>query len=112
MRATTVDALVGESNVTLMKIDVEGAEGLVLRGAEATLQRATPALVFEFSPPSLQNTSGVSGDELLDYLRGFGYAIDVVQPHGAARVAHTNADLLGAFEAADGDHIDLFAWKP
>lgn len=50
---TTVDPFVAErhiSRVDLMKIDVEGAEHLVLAGAESTLERDRPLVVCEVLP--------------------------------------------------------------
>lgn len=46
-----LDDLIGDESVDLMKIDVEGAEALVLRGAERTLSRGfIRRIVFEYNP--------------------------------------------------------------
>jgi FkbM family methyltransferase len=49
VQATTIDALVreGATPPSLLKIDVEGAEGAVLRGAVCTLARYRPRLLLE-----------------------------------------------------------------
>ena len=48
----TIDSLVTElGDPAVVKIDVEGAELDVLRGASATIQRVSPALVVEFANP-------------------------------------------------------------
>jgi len=47
---TTIDAVVGERTVDLVKIDVEGFEPQVLEGMQMTLQRFRPALFIECLP--------------------------------------------------------------
>lgn len=47
VKAVTVDEICNGDWPDLMKMDVEGAELKVLRGAQRTLKEATPALVFE-----------------------------------------------------------------
>lgn len=44
---TTLDDIVGERRVDLLKIDVEGGELEVLRGGLATIRRCRPVIVFE-----------------------------------------------------------------
>lgn len=48
----------------LIKIDAEGYDGFVLRGARDTLKQAQPTLLIEYSPSGLQNC-GFSTDEFL-----------------------------------------------
>lgn len=52
-RGSSLDALVGElalARVDLIKLDVDGHELAVLRGARDTLARMRPIVVFEFCP--------------------------------------------------------------
>ncbi len=63
----TVDAL-RLDRLDLLKADVEGAELLALRGAEATLKRHWPALYIE-------NDRRAQSPALLGYLAGLGYDI-------------------------------------
>ncbi len=43
--------------VTLIKIDVEGNEAAVVRGAAATIDRYSPVVVFEYAPQFLRDVS-------------------------------------------------------
>ena len=43
--------------VALMKIDVEGHEAAVVRGAAATIDRHSPAVIFEYAPEFLHDAS-------------------------------------------------------
>jgi FkbM family methyltransferase len=54
-RVTTVDRLIadGVPSPGLLKIDVEGAEHLVIAGAESCLAQARPALIVETANPDL-----------------------------------------------------------
>jgi len=56
---------VGEPD--LIKIDAEGYDGFVLRGARNTLERTQPTLLIEYSFNGLENC-GFSADEFLDFV--------------------------------------------
>jgi Methyltransferase FkbM domain len=54
--ARTLDTLASELSIEqldLIKIDVAGAEPLVLEGAQKTLSKFTPAILFESNPSAL-----------------------------------------------------------
>lgn len=50
-QATTLDKIVSQHHLkpNLIKIDIEGAEHLAIKGAQHTLSRYHPTLIFEFS---------------------------------------------------------------
>lgn len=80
---TTVDAFVEErriSRVDLMKIDVEGAEHLVIAGAESTLGRDRPLVVCEVLP----NQPGVG--QVDETLRRHGYEFFSLTTSGLERM--------------------------
>jgi FkbM family methyltransferase len=59
--------------VRLIKMDVEGAEPQALRGAARLLREDRPTILSELHPAQLERASGVSADEFLSELRGYGY---------------------------------------
>ena len=71
------DLLADTANIGMIKVDVEGAELQVIRGAAATLERTRPTICFESASPG----DGVA--ELFDQLVAFGYELCVPN-----RVAH------------------------
>lgn len=71
--------------VDLIKIDVEGAEVKVLRGAQALLSRPdAPTIMLEFNPPLL-TLMGTSDDELAALLSSYGYKLQVIAQHEGYR---------------------------
>ena len=75
VRARPLDAILAEagvSRVDAMKIDVEGAELLVLKGARQTLTRYSPVLVMELVDKQL-HSMGTSAAEVKEFLRAQGY---------------------------------------
>jgi len=58
--------------VDVMKIDVEGAEGPVLRGAHETLSRFHPIVIVELDRER-ERAFGDEPEEILGYLRDLGY---------------------------------------
>ena len=70
-----LDALRGGfGKVRYMKIDAEGAELLILRGARALLAESRPVVSFEFGNAALVNYPYTAAD-CFDYFAGLGYAV-------------------------------------
>lgn len=85
VRTTTLDALAaqqGLARLDLIKMDVEGAEPMVVAGGRATLARFRPAIMFEInSGPSVARGEGTL---CFDMLRGLGYGIFALNPGDGA----------------------------
>ena len=76
VRARPLDDIIAESGVSrvdAIKIDVEGAEFLVLKGAQKTLDRYHPMVLVEVIEPQLQ-AMGASSAGIVALLRAHGYA--------------------------------------
>ena len=72
----------GIERVDAIKIDVEGAELKVIRGADKTIRRNKPILMVEVSPVTLQ-AAGTTPEELFETIVGYGYNAFVIR-HGKA----------------------------
>lgn len=73
--AVTLDDIAQDNNdlrLALVKIDVQGAEMLVLKGATGVLKNAGPALFIELHEEGL-NKFGTSVSAILNYLSEYGY---------------------------------------
>ena len=67
------DYLPSPARVNFIKMDIQGAEYLAIRGMEQLLQRSTRvAMIFELAPEFLQQCSGVSDTEMLQLLQRLG----------------------------------------
>lgn len=83
VRAVTIDELTsGDSrNVALVKIDVQGAEMLVLAGARRVIETHHPAIFVEVDDSALEQF-GSSGNELIENLGAQGYTGHVLTGRG------------------------------
>lgn len=70
-----------DQRVDVMKVDVEGAELAVLKGAAGTIQREKPAIIFEANADTCE-AGGYSVEVLLEWLGGQGYEVSVIGMDG------------------------------
>lgn len=102
--AVTVDQLARAEDrpVSLIKIDVQGAEMCVLAGAEAVLARDRPVLFVEVDSSALGHFHASVGD-LLAFLRCRGYVPHVLERRG---VTPLTPEMLDA-QIADKGYTDI-----
>jgi FkbM family methyltransferase len=94
----TLDELLGERRVSVMKLDVEGFELEVLRGATRTLARDRPAIFGEFSPEWLADRN----EDLAGFL-----ASPALAGYRAHRVARSRS-----VSWREADRLDVSPWEP
>jgi FkbM family methyltransferase len=94
VKAVTLDELVkATAPLTLIKIDVQGAEMRVLTGACRTIERFRPAVLVEVDAPALE-LYGTPVAALIDFFKAKRYAPYELTRRGIAGVAMTQDELL------------------
>lgn len=83
------------SRADFLKIDVEGAEMSVLRGAEQTIRLCRPVIIIEVAAETCA-AAGYSCRELVDYIADQGYSLEIIEPSG--RTAPLAPEKLGVFQ--------------
>ena len=84
IEAMTLDSFLRKegAHVDWIKMDIEGAEGLVLKGAQETLRKDHPSILMEFWPAGLERM-GTDPLALLENLIGHGYQVWCIGDGGA-----------------------------
>lgn len=106
--ATPLDAVVQREqlNPAVIKIDVEGAELQVIRGATDTLRRLRPLVVMEYLAPDRHNSAHQDAATLL---RELGYCSYVPTPNGQLEAC----DDLNGYLARHGiESVNFVFRKP
>jgi FkbM family methyltransferase len=90
-----LDALDVQRPVRLIKMDVEGAEPQVLRGAERILGEDKPVILSELHPTQLERASSITGDQFLAQIVALGYRAYRLEHGGVgAPIDRAPADAL------------------
>jgi FkbM family methyltransferase len=105
-----LDDLIEPKRLDFMKIDVEGAEYLVIQGARSLLQKHRPLIVAEFSLDMIGRISRISGADYLKFIQSLEY--DVVTLGTSGKVEAVND--VDQFISKWGDplRIDDLAFAP
>lgn len=92
----TLDSVVGDARVDLIKIDVEGAELLALSGAASVLRNQRPIILCEINPSLLQTVSRTDEQTFVQTIEAFGYQCRLLTLEGEVgpllRERHPGAD--------------------
>jgi FkbM family methyltransferase len=75
----------GIERVDAIKLDVEGAELHVIRGADKTIRRFKPIMMVEINPDTLK-AAGTTPQELFDAIVSYGYKAHVIRKGKAVPV--------------------------
>jgi FkbM family methyltransferase len=116
-----LDGLPLRRPVRFIKMDVEGAEPQVVKGAERLLREDRPVILSELHPTQLDRASGVSADGFLAQMHALGYAARRLRDGGAGAADRSEEsgdggryeDLLGeAVDRAPADTLVSIALLP
>jgi len=77
-----LDSLDLRQSVRVIKMDVEGAEPQVLRGAARILKDDKPVILSELHPTQLERASGVTAEQFLAQITALGYRAHAVEQGG------------------------------
>jgi FkbM family methyltransferase len=88
-----LDTVINEP-VDFIKVDVEGAEYLVLSGGGELLQRYRPIIVAEFSMEMLPRVSGIGGADFLKWMNSFGYGVHLLCRDGSGMEKVSDIDIF------------------
>jgi len=80
--------------VDVIKMDVEGAEGLVIQGARHLIERDRPIVTSEFSLEMLPRVSKISGKDYLHYFVKNHYAIYLIDQNRQELVSIDDVDTF------------------
>jgi FkbM family methyltransferase len=110
VQAVPLDALSNLlSPVDVLQMDVEGAEGLVVKGALALLRAQRPGIFSELCLGQLERTSAMSGEDFLGTLKSLSYEITVLCFDG--KRLRFGSDVEGVLRHARSQptsHIDIY----
>jgi FkbM family methyltransferase len=88
--------------VGLLKMDVEGAEGRVVKGATRLIERDRPIVTTELKDEMLRRVSGTTVAGYLAYFEDLGYAPSVLEKAtGAEKPYQSVADMLADWGEVD-----------
>lgn len=106
IKAQTLDVALNGKRPSMIKIDVEGAEGLVMRGAQQALD-ALPIVISEFSAVALDN-GPVSSSEYLAMFVSRGYHFVLCHRDGTQQMLSAD-DLRRASDESQNNFVDFMA---
>jgi FkbM family methyltransferase len=105
VEAAVMDDYFGDKKIDFIKIDVQGAEGLALAGAQNILKNGNPKILMEFWPFGLKNL-GTEPRNFLDNLKRLGFQFSILnvqkkilksaEPEEIMKVADNRPDGKGA----------------
>ena len=91
------DVIASDETVSFIKIDTEGAELPVIRGAEATIRRCRPVIVFETGSRTTPYY-GVSPEDIIETIHGFEMQLSTMQRWLRGDAPFTKRQFRRAFD--------------
>lgn len=102
------ESKMGGCRVDVLKIDAQGAEGLIFNGARNTLRRHSPKIFMEFEPDMLRNL-GTDPIALLQQFASLGYECSLID-YDIKSLRQIALDRL-LDECKKNGYVDLFLEK-
>jgi hypothetical protein len=83
VEVVTLDGIFAGRRIDILKIDVEGHEEKVLRGAQLLLRQPScrPRVIFIEVHPYVWRSVGTQSADLLELLRSAGYRVETLEGH-------------------------------
>ncbi|MCF3108933.1 FkbM family methyltransferase [Niabella sp. CC-SYL272] len=91
------EAVPPDMPIRLIKIDVEGAELEVLKGAERILRQHRPVVLFEFGKGG-SDLYGATPELMFDFFDGLGYTLTLQQYFLKGQPGFNRHEFIGQFE--------------
>ena len=102
VRIAKMDSVLGrEDHIDVIKIDVEGMEFAVLRGAENMLKKHRPILVIEYSPFFYEQIEHGMSEAFVDFIREHRYVFFDIWKNKIIDIEDTTKELLEARHQLD-----------
>lgn len=98
----TLDTLLKDKKVDILKIDVQGAEGLIIKGGKNVLNNENIIVFMELWAKGSSNL-GISSLELVDLLREYGFNIGVIKEY----ISYNDDDIIRISEKHNGVNLIL-----
>lgn len=109
VEAAAFDELFTGQRLDFVKIDVEGAEGLVLDGMREAIRRHRPIILFEYSPTAIADLSRRDPAQVLQGLHALGYSTVEVQEYLRGRRTTSASQMARLIRRRALNHLDLLA---
>ncbi len=98
------------SSEFLIKMDVQGSEGLIIKGAENLLKRENTKILMEFWPKGLINM-GTDPFGLLKYLKSLNYSFKLIDDEKEKIIPMKITQIMRLFEKEGKEEINLLLEK-
>lgn len=108
VQAVTVDNILSNQRVSLVKLDVEAHEPYVIRGMQNLLRVQRPLLITEFHPWAMQINNKEAPEAYLVQLEDLGYRLSVIFPSEVKWMSRHDIMLYWKSLSEETAHLDLF----
>ena len=110
MRVVKIDDCLQDiPRLRFVKIDVEGAEPMVIDGMSNLISRFMPVLLFEFYPDFIRLTSQCDPQKFLDQIIEYGYKLRVIGQDGNISEVLRPSQVMRLPTDRGRTHVDVLA---